>query len=55
MSKKLNELEAPVTYQGGKSRIANKIWDIIKSRNELQHKEFYDLCCGSGSISVQKN
>ena len=53
MSKKLNELEAPVTYQGGKSRIANKIWDIIKSRNELQHKEFYDLCCGSGSISIQ--
>jgi len=37
----------PVSYQGGKSRIADKIVGIMKPSSM-----FYDLCCGSGAISI---
>ena len=40
---------APVSYQGGKQRLAKKIIDIINPSEGL----FYDLCCGSGSISIE--
>ena len=48
-----NKLESPVTYQGGKSRIASKIIDIIISRNDVEDMKFYDLCCGSGAITLE--
>lgn len=38
----------PITYQGGKQRIASQILDIIQVKDQ-----FYDLCCGSGSISIE--
>jgi site-specific DNA-adenine methylase len=39
----------PVTsYQGGKQRLASKILDIIKPAGS-----FYDLCCGSGAMSIE--
>jgi site-specific DNA-adenine methylase len=41
---------APVSYQGGKQRISKKIIDII---NPSFDNSFYDLCCGSGSISIE--
>lgn len=43
-------LQAPVSYQGGKTRLATKIVDIL-----LQHNagHYYDLCCGSGAISIE--
>lgn len=44
------KLVAPVTYQGGKQRIAGKILDII---NPLPNTFFYDLCCGSGAVSIE--
>lgn len=48
------KLETPVTYQGGKQRVAYKIIDIIEERNrDLDGKVFYDLCCGSGSITLE--
>lgn len=43
------KLISPVSYQGGKQRIAGKIIDIINP-NE---KHFYDLCCGSGAVSIE--
>ena len=42
-------LISPVTYQGGKQRIANEILSIINPHNQL----FNDYCCGSGAISIQ--
>lgn len=45
----------PCTYQGGKHRVAVKIIDAIDSREHLlQNKtDFYDLCCGSGAITLE--
>jgi len=45
------KLQTPISYQGGKQRIANKIVDIIYPH--LGDKTFYDICCGSGSISIE--
>jgi site-specific DNA-adenine methylase len=42
-------LVVPVAYQGGKSRLAGEIvdhWWPTDSR-------FYDLCCGSGAITIE--
>lgn len=47
------KLEAPLTYQGGKQRIAPVIIDIIQDRNDVSGKTFYDLCCGSGAITIE--
>ena len=42
-------LISPTTYQGGKHRIAGQILDVINPQGE----DFYDLCCGSGNISIE--
>jgi len=39
-----------VAYQGGKTRLASQIADII---GPLDGKPFLDLCCGGGSISLE--
>lgn len=39
----------PTAYQGGKQRIAKQIVDIIC----LKDRSFCDLCCGSGSLSIE--
>lgn len=50
----MKKLEIPVTYQGGKQRLAKKIIDIIFEQNEItDDTKFYDLCCGSGAISIE--
>ncbi len=41
---------APVTYQGAKQRYAATIIDAIKPRFD---EPFYDLCCGSGAVSIE--
>lgn len=41
-------LSSPVTYQGGKTRLAGKILDIIQPSGP-----FLDLCCGSGAITIE--
>lgn len=41
----------PITYQGGKSRIAKDVADVINWNGEGC---FYDLCCGSGAISIEQ-
>ena len=49
-----NKLEIPCSYQGGKQRLAPQIIDIILSENEINEKtKFYDLCCGSGAITIE--
>lgn len=47
-------LTIPCAYQGGKQRIAKDIVDIIFNENEIfEDTIFYDLCCGSGAISIE--
>lgn len=48
------KLIPPCTYQGGKQRYAKQIVDIIFEENEINAEtKFYDLCCGSGSITLE--
>jgi len=47
---KKNNILPPTTYQGGKQRIAKIIIDYISPQPT---QAFYDLCCGSGSISIE--
>ena len=53
-SKMNKKLVPPCSYQGGKQRLASKIVDIIFEQNEIdEDTKFYDLCCGSGAISLE--
>lgn len=48
-------LTAPVTYQGGKSRLAQNILECMKGHKEpnfSSNTPFYELCCGSGAVSL---
>ena len=48
------KLEIPCSYQGGKQRLAKQIVDIFYEENDIDdHTQFYDMCCGSGAISVE--
>lgn len=48
------KLIPPCSYQGGKQRLAKQIVDIIYKENEInENTKFYDLCCGSGAISIE--
>lgn len=54
----MKKLEIPCSYQGGKQRLAKQIVDIMLSDNEncfknTQKAQFYDICCGSGSVSIE--
>ena len=49
-----NKLEIPCSYQGGKQRLAKQIVDIFYAENNIDdHTQFYDICCGSGAISIE--
>lgn len=52
------KLVPPCAYQGGKQRLAKDIVDIILKDNpclldEDDNTLFYDICCGSGAISIE--
>lgn len=47
------ELTISYAYQGGKQRIAKQIVNIIKQYINDDKTQFYDLCCGSGAVSVE--
>lgn len=47
-------LVPPCSYQGGKQRLAKQIVDIIYEQNNInEDTKFYDLCCGSGAVSIE--
>lgn len=49
-----NKLVPPCSYQGGKQKLAKQIIDIIYEENNINNETiFYDLCCGSGSVSLE--
>lgn len=52
MKNNQNTLLPPCTYQGGKQRLSKQICDIIEERNGNSFV-FYDLCCGSGAVSLE--
>lgn len=51
MSRQL--LRVPCTYQGGKQRVAAQIVDVLLTAASSPDTHFYDLCCGSGAISIE--
>ena len=48
-----NFLKVPCSYQGGKQRIAPQIVDNLIEASNSSNSFFYDLCCGSGAISIE--
>lgn len=47
-------LVSPCSYQGGKQRVAKEIVDyILNTTFLLKDTKFYDLCCGSGAVTVE--
>ena len=44
-----SDLEPPVTYQGGKGRLADA---IVANMGLGSSAHFYDLCCGSGAVAI---
>lgn len=45
-------LRVPCAYQGGKQRVAQQLVDILLAEANPR-TVFYDLCCGSGAISIE--
>ena len=47
-------LVSPCSYQGGKQRVAKEIVDYILNTTFFsKDTKFYDLCCGSGAVTVE--
>ena len=42
-------MQSPVTYQGGKGRLAEEIVSQMLVPTDAM---FYDFCCGSGTVSL---
>jgi site-specific DNA-adenine methylase len=50
----MNNLIPPCSYQGGKQRLAKQIVDIIYKENNIdENTKFFDICCGSGAVSLE--
>lgn len=46
-------LRVPCSYQGGKQRVAAQIVDHLLKAAPGQNSRYYDLCCGSGAVSIE--
>lgn len=46
-------MRVPCSYQGGKQRVAAQIVDVLLEAAPKSNSRFYDLCCGSGAISIE--
>ena len=47
-------LTPPCSYQGAKQRVVKEIVDVIFDRNPIYNDtKFYDLCCGTGSFTLE--
>lgn len=48
------KLVSPCSYQGGKQRVAKEIVDYILNTSFItKDTKIYDLCCGSGAITIE--
>lgn len=48
-----SRLRVPCAYQGGKQRVAAQIADRLIAAAPGPGARFYDLCCGSGAVSIE--
>lgn len=48
-----NLLRVPCAFQGGKQRVATQIVDRLLEAAPGPGARFYDLCCGSGAVSIE--
>lgn len=48
-----NKLRVACAYQGGKQRVATQIAQTLIAAAPAPDTQFYDLCCGSGAISIE--
>ncbi len=46
-------MRVPCAYQGGKQRVAAQIVDHLLEAAPEPDARFYDLCCGSGAVSIE--
>jgi site-specific DNA-adenine methylase len=46
-------MRVPCSYQGGKQRIAAQVVDHLLEAARGPNSRFYDLCCGSGAVSIE--
>ena len=46
-------MSVPCSYQGGKQRIAAQVVDHLLEAAPGPNSRFYDLCCGSGAVSIE--
>lgn len=46
-------MRVPCSYQGGKQRVAAQIVDVLLEAAPDTNSRFYDLCCGSGAVSIE--
>lgn len=46
-------IRVPCSYQGGKQRVASQIVDLLLEAAPSPSSYFYDLCCGSGAVSIE--
>lgn len=55
MSAARPRLQVPCSYQGGKQRIARQIVDrlLAAAGGHVGEARFYDVCCGSGAITLE--
>lgn len=49
----MKPLRVPCSYQGGKQRIAGEIAEVLLDSARGVNSQFFDLCCGSGAISIE--
>lgn len=47
------QLRVPCAYQGGKQRVATQMVDQLLKAAPSPSSRFYDLCCGSGAVSIE--
>lgn len=48
-----SQLRVPCAYQGGKQRVAAQMVDQLLEAAPSPNSRFYDLCCGSGAVSIE--
>ena len=44
-------MKPPMSFQGGKQRVSEKLVNIIKG--DIENTQYVDLCCGSGAVSIE--
>jgi len=50
----LTKILPPCTYQGAKQRVATEIVDLIFQTSPINNDtKFYDLCCGTGTVTLE--